>query len=182
VSTDITGQVTIDQHPELSYESPSVHLFPASFAISRPNNDTSPYGGIFDFTIFNVNVLERWLYDVRRQPVFHLSCKGDRLGSMDCLRGYAAASGDDTGHSTFLICSMDMVLNLSRTSVHFQIDGEFGHSLPYSKPLYKELSTFSIAFTIEDEEMLDVCRDHGQRLLDYRNRFVFGGENAEPSG
>jgi len=182
VSTDVTGQVTIDQHPELSYESPSVHLSPTSFAISRPAGDTSSYGGIFDFSIFNVNVLERWLYEVRRQPIFRLSCKGDRLGSMDCLRGYAAAADTDSGHSTFLICSIDMVLNLSRTSVHFQIDGEFGQSLPYTKPLYKELSTFSIVFTIEDDEMLNVCRDRGQRLLDYRNRFVFGGKNAEPSG
>ncbi|MEI8573380.1 hypothetical protein JWZ98_21500 [Methylomonas sp. EFPC1] len=182
MSTDVTGQVTIDQHPELSYESPSVHLSPTSFAISRPAGDTSSYGGIFDFSIFNVNVLERWLYEVRRQPIFRLSCKGDRLGSMDCLRGYAAAADTDSGHSTFLICSIDMVLNLSRTSVHFQIDGEFGQSLPYTKPLYKELSTFSIVFTIEDDEMLNVCRDRGQRLLDYRNRFVFGGKNAEPSG
>ncbi len=182
MSTIVTGQVIVDQHPELSYESPSVHLFPTNFAISRPYGDTSPYGAIFRFELFNSGVLEQWLYDVHKQPEYRLSCQGSHLGSVDCLRGYAAVESDNSGHSTFLIRSMDMVVNLSRTSVHFQIDGEFGQSLPYSKPLYKELSTFSIVFTIEDDEMLDVCRDRGQRLLDYRNRFVFGNENSEPSG
>lgn len=180
MSISVAGHIVINQHPELSYETPSVYLSPKCLSISRPAGDTSPYGAIFEFLIFNENMLESWLYNARGAQSFHLSCKGNNLGSMDCLRGYAAVADENSGHSTFLIASMDMTLKFSWSSVYFQLVGEFGQSLPLTKPLYKELPPFSLVFTIKDDEMLSVCRDRGQRILDYRNNFVFGAENSSP--
>lgn len=171
----IPGYVKVEGRQELSYSNPSVLLSPQYLWVSLSCTQTTSNGGDFEFSIFNAVILQSWLYYTRGIKFFSIDVKGSHLGIMKSVRGYVAV---DAGESAFSIESLQLKLKVDHDLFDFQIEGMFGQPLEWTNPNRNAPAAFIIHFTINDEQMRVVCKEWGERLVDYRNRFSLGSQNV----